>query len=317
MELLVNDLSVNGQFPDIASFREAIDRVMGMREIARQFGRELYCHRNMCHAQITNNLGMPQAIQHLSQVQKSALMQWLTRHGPYWEDDRVHGPDDYLECHDQIVTDTAIGEAAFRCFNGGDHRLVSLIPSFWEYSPLPVWWRLADGGDRNTGIPNYISIDVLEADLRAAPPIIETWRQLALISQERFPHLTFAYDAFEPFQGHPFVPGAAQRIIERLEVLERLKCCFDESGARTAEGHRLYQDYFTGAKAWFSDSSEGEKIDFQAEMTFKHPEREGETLFCTWHGKVKTPQIRLHFSWPVSPEIPVYVVYVGPKITKR
>lgn len=317
MELLINDLSISGQFPDISSFRDAIDRVMNMRSLARQFGRELYCHRNLCHAQVTNNLGMPQAIQLLGQDKKSALMQWLTRNGPYWEDDRVHGPDDFFECNDHIVTDTAIGEAAFRCFNGGDHRLVSLTPSSWEFSPLSVWWRLDGGVDRAAEITNYITTAALETDLRSGPPIIETWEQLALISRDRFPHLTFALDAFGPFRGHPFVPGAARRIIERLDVLERLKCCFDASGIRTTEGHRLYQDYFTGDKAWFSDSSDCEKNNFQAELTFKHPEREGETLFCTWHGKVKTPQLRIHFSWPIRPEVPLYVVYVGHKITKR
>lgn len=317
MELLVNDLSIDGQFSDILSFREAIERVMGMREIARKFGRELYCHRNMCQARVTNNLGMYQAIQHLSQVQKSALMQWLTRNGPYWEDDQVYGPDDYLECNDHIVTETAIGEAAFRCFNGGDHRVVSLTPSPWEVSPLAVWWRIGGVDDRTADITNYITTEVLEADLRSAPPIIETWKQLALTSQERFPHLTFAFDAFDPFLGHPFVPSAAQQIIKRLDVLQRLKCCFDASGVRTKEGHRLYHDHFTGAKAWFSDSSDGEKNDFQAEMTFKHPEREGETLFCTWHGKVKTHQLRIHFSWPIHPSAPLYVVYVGHKITRR
>lgn len=317
LELLVNDLSISGQFQDIASFRDAIARVMCMREIARQFGRELYCHRNMCHAQVTNTLVMPQAIQHLSQVQKSALMQWITRHGPYWEDDRVHGPDDYMDCNDQIVTDTAIGEAAFRCFNGSDHRLVSLIPSSWEHTPISVRWHLDNNDSRTTAVTNYIETDFLEADLRAAPPIIEAWEQLALISQERFPHLTFTNDSFDPLRGHPFIPGAAHRIIERLEVLEQLKCCYDESGARTPEGHRFYQEYFTGAKAWFSDSSDGEKNNFQAEMTFKHPENEGETLFCTWHGKVKTPQLRIHFSWPIQADTPLYVVYVGQKITKR
>jgi len=271
----------------------------------------------MCHAQVTNTQGMPQAVQFLSPSQKSALMQWITKHGPYWEDDRVHGPDDYLECNDHIVTDSAIGEVAFRCLNGGDHRLVSLIPSSWECSSLVVWWRVGDGDDHNVEICNYITSDVLESDLRSTPSRIETWGQLALVSQERFPHLTFALNAFEPFQGHPFVPGAAQRIIERLAVLERLKCCYDESGMRTAEGHRLYQDHFTGEKAWFTDSSEDEKNDFHSELTFKHPEKEGETLFCAWHGKVKTPQLRIHFSWPLANDIPLYIVYVGPKITKR
>lgn len=290
---------------------------MGMRDLARKFGRELYCHRNLCHAKVTNTLRMPQAIQLLSQDKKSALMQWLTRHGPFWEDDRVHGPDDYLECNAQIVTDTAIGEAAFRCFHGGDHRLVSLVPSSWEFTPLSVWLRLDGGDDLVTKIMNYLTTDVLEAALRSAPRIIETWDQLAVIAQERFPHLTFALDAFDPFRGHPFVPGAAQRIIERLDVLERMKCCFDEFGERTVEGHRLYQDYFTGDKAWFSDSSASEKIDFKSELTFKHPKTQNETLFCSWHGKIKTPQLRIHFSWPIGADIPLYVVYAGQKITKR
>ncbi len=120
-----------------------------------------------------------------------------------------------------------------------------------------------------------------------------------------------------PLEGHPFVPGAAQRIVERIDVLNRLKTCFDANGNRTVEGNQLYQDYFTGDKAWFSDSSNKEKRNFKNEMTFRHPDRSGETLFCTMHGKVKTPQIRIHFSWPITASTPLYVVYVGYKITKK
>jgi hypothetical protein len=79
----------------------------------------------------------------------------------------------------------------------------------------------------------------------------------------------------------------------------------------------LYQEYFTGKKAWFTDSSDSEKNRFKSQLTFKHPDVAGEDLICTWHGKVKSPQIRLHFSWPVSADTPLYVVYVGPKITKK
>jgi hypothetical protein len=53
-------------------------------------------------------------------------------------------------------------------------------------------------------------------------------------------------------------------------------------------------------------------------MTFPHPERVGETLFCPWHGKVQTPQIRIHFSGTtIRHDQPLYVVYIGPKIAKR
>jgi len=34
-------------------------------------------------------------------------------------------------------------------------------------------------------------------------------------------------------------------------------------------------------------------------MTFTHPDESDKTLFCPWHGKVQTPQLRVHFSWPV------------------
>jgi hypothetical protein len=314
---MVNDLSISGQFPDVPSFRSAVDRVMAMRKLARQFGRELHCHRNLSHAQVTRDLMMPQVIQRLEQAERGALMQWLTRHGPFWEDGRVHGPDDYLECSHQIVTDTAVGEAAFRCFYGADSRLVSLTPSSWEHTPLSVCWSLPDGDNRDIKVANHITVEDLEVALRSAPGPIESWKQLALMSQARFHNLTFSATAFDPLHGLPLAPGAVQRILERLDVLEQMKCCFDPSGRRTPEGHRLYQAHFTGDKAWFSDSSDVEKNEFRAELTFRYPEIDGESLFCTMHGKVKTPQIRIHFSWPVRADVPLYIAYVGPKITKR
>lgn len=318
MELLVNDLSIDGQFPDIPTFRSAIGRVMAMREIARQLGRDLHCHRNVAHAQVSQNLTMPQAIQTFGLDERRAVMQWLTRLGPFWEDARAHSPDDYLESNGEVVTETAVGEAAYCRLNGVDRQLVSFTPSAWEFSPVPVIWKSnSSDDDRNIEVINHWTVDELEAALRAAPAPITSWEQLAMVSAARCPHLTFSTDSFEPLHGHPFVNGAAHRVIALLDTLNVFKCCFDERGQRTPKGQRLYQDHFTGDKAWFSDSSETEILAFRTELTFRHPDADGESLFCTWHGKVKTPQIRIHFSWPVHANEPLYVVYVGPKITKR
>ena len=139
----------------------------------------------------------------------------------------------------------------------------------------------------------------------------------ASICLSRFVAITFSTDTFKSLLGYPFLPGVAQRIIERLEVLEKLKNSVDSSGNRTTEGHRLYQEHFTGDKAWFSDSSDTEKRDFKSELTFKHPGKDGSSLFCTMHGKIKTPQIRIHFTLPSQTDPELYVVYIGPKITKR
>lgn len=85
MELLINDLSINGQFPDIPAFKEAIERIMRMRNIARQFGRQLHCHRNVAHSQVTQILSMQQVVGSLNREQQRDVMQWLTKNGPFWK----------------------------------------------------------------------------------------------------------------------------------------------------------------------------------------------------------------------------------------
>jgi len=319
MELLVNDLSISGQFPDIATFHNAINRIMAIRAIAKQFGRELYCHRNTAHAQVTHNLSMHQAISSLEQNKRRAFMQWLTKHGPFWEDVRKHSPDDYMEHKGEIVTDTAVGEAAHCCHSSIQRSLVSLTPSEWEFSPVTVDWTTSDSILR-LDVANFWVKEELETALENAPAEIYTWEDLARVSKVRFTNIIFSdesNDCFQFLQGYPFAPSAANQILNLLKILNDIKICFNEHGERNQEGHRLYREYFTGDKAWFSGSSDTEKRKFEHELKFPHPKINNEYLTCFWHGKVKTPQLRIHFSWPVCANEPLYVVYVGPKITKK
>jgi hypothetical protein len=316
MELLFNDLSFHGQLPDIPAFRDAVGRIMRIRETARRFGRQLPCHRNVASAQVTRGMTMLQAIQRLSSNERRALMQWLTREGPFWEDTRIHDPGDYLECNQNVVTDSAVGEAAWRCVHGLECHLVSVSPSSWQFSPLTVTWhRDADAG-ATVAVSNHWDPEEMEAVLQAAPVPVASWEILEAVVTARCPNLVFSPGAFESLRGRPFHAGAAERIQVLLDMLHRLRSCVDEQGRRTAEGHRLYQDHFTGDKAWFSDSSDSEWRDFKKELTFLHPVT-GDELPCRWHGKEKNLQLRIHFSWPVGPDEPLCVVYVGPKITGR
>ena len=318
MDLLFNDLSIQGQFPDVATFRVAIGRVMTIRDLARRrYGRELQCHRNVASAHVTHDSLMPEVIAGLGRNERSALMQWLARSGgPFWDDYRQHGEDDWLECEGEIVTDTAVGEAAYRLFHGTECGLVSIEPSSWVFSPLSVEWHESESA-RSVDVPNYWDGASLTAALDADPTSLGSWSDLGKAARKRCPDLTFSQSCFEPLRGHPFGAGAAQALLSRLVVLHDLKNAFDEDGQRTAEGERILQAHFAGTKSWFSDSSSAEKAAFRRELTFPHPARAGETLFCTWHGKVKTTQLRIHFSWPVHVSEPLYVVYAGPKITKR
>lgn len=323
MEFIVNDLSFHGQFPDLATFKTSINIIMEIRQLSLRFGRPLYCHRNIAQAQVTSTMKMPQAIQALSLNEQRALMQWLTQIGPHWEDVRRHSSDDWLECNGNPVTDTAVAEAGWCSMYGTQRGLVSLNPSDWLFSPVSVDF-VSDSGSRETvEVLNDWEPNSIETFFQTAPVSLMTWGQMEAQARAQCTDLIFAGNAFEPLGGHPFVSSAAQRILVILNILNRFKTCFDESGQRTQQGHEIYRDFFTGKKgdggrgALFTDSSEDEKNTFEPELTFTHPVDTRKTLFCPWHGKVQTPQLRVHFSYPIRSEEPLYVVYVGPKLTKH
>ncbi len=319
MELLANDLSVHEQFHDLASFREALAGLMAMRNIARGFAREVYCHRAFLATNPMPGVPMQKAIGHLTRDERQAALGWLATRGPFWDDLRQHDAGDWLECRDKVVTESAVGEAAFRTLHGMGCGLISLAPSDWHFSPLEVTWRRAAEGldDQSTALENWSESAALEDWLREAAPPIRSWVELREVSTNRFGSLTFAGDCFEPLHGVPWAKSVAERLFVLLDTLNRLACAFDKNGAWTAEGQRIFQNYFTGDRAAFSDSSNTEKQNFHNELAFPHPGDPGKRLFCPWHGKVSHGAHRLHFSWPIVSGKPVYVVYAGPKITKR
>lgn len=317
VDLLVNDLSLHGQFADLAEFRDAVRRIMRIREIARRHMRALYCHRGLVNGQVTPHEQLPAAVKAFPLEERRAVMAWLGQYGPFWDDDRQHDGGDWYECAGEVVTDTAVGEAAHCLLHGIDRGLVSLKPSDFVYDPVPVERVFEDDSRQPVDVRNYWEPATVEACLAGAPPALAFWSALGELSALRFGNLRFAENAFEPLRGQPFKQTVAERILVLLQVLDRLKQCFDADGSRTEEGQVLYQMHFTGDKAWFSDESDANKVKFEDDLTFSHPDAPGESLFCTWHGKVKSPQYRIHFSWPVTAATPVYVVYIGPKITKR
>lgn len=319
MDLLANDLSFHGQFHEMSSFRDAFGRLMAMREASRRFGWDVYCSRSLLLASAVPGTTMQQVFQHFSEAQRRSALGWMTRSGPFWDDIRRHGPDDLLESQGEVVTNSAVGEAAYGNLHGLACGLISVTPSNWDFSPVVVTWRRGYAGleDRCSEVQNWRDVVALEEWLSRASPPTRSWSDLERTSVNRFTNLVFASNSFEPLAGHPFAKAASDRILVLLGVLDRYVRAFDENGRRTPEGHRIYQDYFTGSNALFSDSSDTEKREFRQQLTFSHPNDPGKSLFCTWHGKIRHKTLRLHYSWSERAGEPVYVVYVGPKITRR
>jgi len=242
---------------------------------------------------------------------------WLAKDGPFWDQEPLHGPDDHLEHANEVITGSGIAEAAFAVARGQEREVVSVAPSSWERSPLLIDWIRSDTDRQAVSLENVWHDEQLARRLKLARTEVASWAELCDWARRACPNLVLADDVIAPLSRTPFVPGAARRFEELLATLDQVKRSFDVDGKLTPSGMRTYQDHFVGEKAWFSDSSEGEKIAFRSEMRFPHPDIPGQRLFCPWHGKVKIQQMRVHFSHPITREDPLYVVYMGPKITKR
>ena len=318
LDFLFNDLSIHGQFYDVSSFQSAFARLMEISRVAERFNHDFYFNRLIVNAEPIPDVTMRQAIGKFSKNEQRVAMSRLTRSGPFWDDLRRHGEDDWMESGDgEIVTDSAVGEAAFRTLHGVHTSLVSVRPSGWDYSPVHVVWIREGLQDGNVDVKNWRDAVGLEKSLRNVPSSVLSWSDLRNVSKKLYERLVFAGNCFEPLEGLPFSKSSADRIIFLLGILDRFAGAFDSEGNRTTEGHKMYKDYFTGGNALFSDSSDTEKQNFKGELTFPHPDNPKESLFCPWHGKERRNIIRLHFSWPIRAGKPVYVVYVGPKITKK
>jgi hypothetical protein len=321
MELIFNDLSLHGQFADASSVASALRDVMAMQRIASKFGRKVQCRRGMGQALTIGQQELRASIHGLNQPEKMALLAWMQNVGPFWSDASVHTPDDWLEHNGEIVTETGLGEAAWKVLSLMDSRVVSIQPSKWQSSPIVVDHVSNTYARQTAQVTNYFESSELERALQAVPLPLASWGQLESVIRERCTSLSIATDTFASFRAMPFSKAAADRFAVLFGALNRLKECYDGQGNRTSEGHRLYQDFFTGKKggggrgAPFSDSSDAEKAQMRERLTFSHPDRPGEYLFCPWHGKTQTPQYRVHFSWPMNSTEPTYVVYAGPKLT--
>ena len=309
MDLILNELSVEGQFFDPGELRESIRRVITMRKVAEGFGVEVYCHANTANRHIRPDTALIRA---LSRDQRMYITSWLTQQGPFWEESQLHSPDEWYECNGEPVTETGLAEAAYCVENGLDWRTLSFVPSSWERSPITVTHRENDRASRDISVLNYWDMAELEPALIQAQPDPKSWNELEDAVRRRFTHLNFTADSFSHLDGQPFAPGVAGKIFSRLSALDKL---WAVGGRASSEGRRIYENRFMGKEAWFSDSSATEKRDFRRDLTFRLG---GDDVFCPWHGKLRLAhrqQFRIHFTWPVPPGGQLHVVYLGLKIT--
>jgi hypothetical protein len=318
VEFLLNEKSLHGQFASIEQFRQSLKVLMAIREEVRKGGRQIFCHRQILNVCVFGKVGMQEAVGGLLEAERRAWLQWITRQGPHWDDNRQHSGDDWWEVCGEICTDTAVGESAFCTARGERRDLVSVSPSDWLVDPLNVTRVMAAGEHVPVDVRNHWTVKQISQALNETRAPIKSWRALESHVRRAYPNLLIADNAFEGLDGLSFSPPVAEQLRRQLEVLDEIKQTLHADGTTDKRFHEIHETVFRGDNAWFSDESDTRKQKYARQFTFPHPQRLGETLFCTWHGKPNCPRnflpIRFHFSWPVRFDTPLYVVYVGVKI---
>jgi hypothetical protein len=317
----VNDLSVQGQFAQPADFISELSALARIRIKSQHIRERLLCSRSFSQRFATAEKSCAAIITAFAaREEKHLILSWLTSRGPFLDDDRLADPDDYFEFEGHDVTDQGLGEATRRIKAASAAGVFSFRNGSinFERDPLHVQHGLSEAPLGYIDVPNVWDIRTLQARAVAALMPVNSWHELINVCRMKYERLVIPDTVTESLVASTFYPYVAERTIELLRVLQEY---MEDRGSDGAEGQgarKLRELHFVGEKAWFTDESDRNKQDFYAEMSFADPDNPGRKIFCSWHGKIKSPQFRIHFEWPVPRgQKLLKVLYIGPKITKR
>lgn len=317
LEIFLNDLSVSGQYSDPANFRNALEPLLELRSRRADLQSMLYCSSTFSERPATAVHSVKEAIlQTRDRLYIGLVLRWIANAGPFWDEDRFPQPDDYFHFEATDVTDQGLGEASRRILGGLDSAVLSFIDNSQRFArtPLVVVHGLEEAPYGNVSVGNLWRLADVEKAIDTRPT---SWKQMLEKAALRFGLLKFSPELLSQLEGQPFHGGVVNRLLVLLGVLQTLASETQADQSLTATGRELWQNHAVGEKAWFTDESDLNKIEFRSDMTFTDDET-GAKVFCPWHGKVKSPQFRIHFEWPrPRGQRHIKIMYIGPQITKR
>lgn len=273
----------------------------------------LFCARNMPSTEVRPNLSLREVGGQLPPEKQRLLFEWTGKKGPFIDDDRQVMDQDLFLFGDDEVTELGLGEAARRILSSFSTAALSPVhnpTSRFAADPLVVVHGLHEEPFARVPVPNFLESAALAEAIEAEWPEPKTWAELLTRARQRFDRLCIGDHCDQNLSRKPYQPHQGRRVLELLDVLQRLMQEMGEDGELSAKGRELQNQFFVGKNAWFTDESETRKHSPER-FTFPDPAGQG-TLTCSWHGKIRSDSFRLHFEWPVeSPREGLRVAYIG------
>ena len=315
MRVFLNELALAEAWTSVPSACRILAEILNARHQQSMLRDALYCTQRMSSVLISSGKSLSHAAQELPRDMRIQLFSWISKHGPFVEDDRQFISDDLFYFENDDVTELGIGEAARRI--QAKNNVATLSPignltSRFGSDGLDVVHGLREAPIARIRVPNYTDIARLVEILIALSPAPKNWADLLEICRGRFDLLHIGPNCDKTIAHFPYIPAAGRRIIRLLGILQQIMSEMDNAGRLSQTGLELHSKYFTGEKACFSDESESRKSQ-PKKFTFPAPDG-GDNIVCFLHGKITTATIaiRIYFDWPVDPDKKrIRIVYIG------
>ncbi|HBT0543241.1 TPA: hypothetical protein MCD01_000134 [Klebsiella quasipneumoniae] len=317
MQIFVNDLSINNQYSNPTEFISHLTFLISLRKRNSNFGDHFICPRGISEKVVCNDKTLRQVVlEYKNKDFTTAVLTWLDRSGPFLEGD----DDDYgkliCEINGTTLEDCVIENVATKVHRNENAKTYSFDncqPSY-SYTPLSIGYTDNNGTGHIhiENIWNEAQLDALVCNWEKRP---ESWEQLIQYLAAKYSHLMFSQDILGHLSPYPFSSIISERAIVLMEILDNYVNSHDANKIRTKETNEIIKNFFSGEKAPFTDESVSNIRDFNKEMTF---DIDGKSTLCSWHGKIKHQEFRIHFQYPFDTQMEkIFVAYIGPKITKK
>jgi len=316
--LILNDLSLNGQFRDSESFWAELELLLKSHSRLEENKNEFLCSADFRSRPATGQTTVLEIVHSVSATPKYLALRWLTK-GPFWDASRQAVPIDMFEYNAIDVTEQGLGETARRILNK-DQAFSFSFPGIDEFekTPLPIQHLQENGVIGEIPVENFWQIDLATEKIGVGG---ERGKWLGLLTRLRDSYKDILFDldtVAKQLRPYPFDLGLAERISQLLSVLNKVAAAKRLYGDGSPQLTELLNLHFIGRRAQFSDESDQNKVAFRNDLTFDDPEDATNKLFCGWHGKIRMElPYRIHFEWPMPlGQARVKIVYIGPKITR-
>lgn len=318
---MVNDFALDQVYDTADQLVSSLEPLLKLRNSQSSFRHGLLCCRSFGDLSLSSGEKFSRAIgQYHDRNKKALILNWISKSGPFWDDSREHIVDDYFEFYGNDVTDCGLGECARLRLNDKPVESLSVFEKInvkFNITPLLIQHGLPEDILGQLSVDNVWEYEQLNNSIDNAIPRPENWSEAVEYLTDRFKKLQFSDQIIKQLSSQPFNYYVVERLIELLGVLQLYIESRDDDGEYTEQTKELLANHFNGSKAWFTDESISNIRDFKQQLTFNDSDGSSNKIFAPFHGKIKTPQFRVHFPWPIKAEdIYIKILYIGPKITK-